>query len=108
MKRKLIRKINKAFDRRLHVPKKDVELQESKKSVRPLLLKGLARRINKAFDLQLYEPKDVELQELMKSVRALEFDGVAKGKENLRSDFEKFSSDFKKSTIRVQQELRLI
>lgn len=68
----------------------------------------LIKGIGKAFNLRSYEPKNVELQKLMESVRALEFDGVSKGKENLRSDFEMFGSDFKKSTRFVQQELGLI
>lgn len=61
--------------------------------------------ISMSFDLRPSVPKDKEMEELMDIIIELEFDGVSKDKENIRKDFHKLGSDFKKSTLKAKRRL---
>lgn len=58
-----------------------------------------------SFELRSNVPKDKEMKELMDLIVELEFDGVSKGKENIRKDFHRLGSDFKKSTLEAKRRL---
>ena len=61
------------------------------------MIKRIFHKTRLAFDLRTDLPINKEMAEWMKSIKELHFDGVSQGKENLRNDFYKLNSDFKKS-----------
>ena len=69
------------------------------------MIKRIFHIIFMSFDLRSYVPRDKEMEELMDIIVELEFDGVSKGKENIRKDFHRLSSDFKKSTLEAKNKL---
>lgn len=69
------------------------------------MIKRIFHKIFMSFDLRPSVPKDKEMEDLMDIIIELKFDGVSKDKENIRKDFYKLGSDFKKSTLEAKRRL---